>query len=154
MVQNDDQPRGRQDFSRNGQFEGDYERFETPETSRSSRPVSRSSESDSHKESKERHVTRLPGGRVLKGPRPIQRKNAQFWTEISDDVDALVEPIDASVREQKAATEDSAKDDERAVKRRPRRSTAARGRKAREKTAKPTSTGPKPSQRGFKWPTS
>lgn len=153
MAQNDDQPRGRQDFNRDGHFEGDYERFETPETSRSRHPVSRSSESDSDKESKERQVTRLPDGRVLKGPRPVQRKNAQFWTEISDDVEALVEPIDASVPEQKAATEDSAKDDERAVKRRPRRSTATGGRKAREKTAKPTSTGPKPSQRGFKWPT-
>jgi hypothetical protein len=149
MAQNDDQPRGRQDFNRNGRFEGDYERFETPEASRPQRPVNRLSEGNLDKESEERHVTRLPDGHVLKGPRPVQRKKAQFWTEISQDVEALVEPIDASVPVKKAPTEDS----KPAVTRRPRRSTAARGRKAREKTAKPTSTGPKPSKRGYKWPT-
>jgi hypothetical protein len=158
MVQNDDQPRGRQDFNRNERFEGDYERFETAETSRPQHPVSRLSEGNSDKESNERHVTRLPDGRVLKGPRPVQRKNVQFWTEISHDVEALVEPIDASVPVKKAATSDSAEDSERAVRRKPRTSTegtATRGknRGARQSKPKARSTGPKPSKRGYKWPT-
>jgi len=159
MAQNDDQPRGRQDFNRNGRFEGDYERFETPEASRPQRPLNRLSEGNSAKESEERHVTRLADGRVLKGPRPVQRKQAQFWTEISDDVEALVEPIDASGPVEKAPTQDNAEGSMTKVTRKTRtrtEGTAARGRNRGTKQSKPKarSTGPKPSQRGFKWPTS
>src|SRR5207237_10181927 len=43
----------------------------------------------------EGHVTRLPDGRVLKGPRPVQRKNAQFWSEISNGTEQLIDRADA-----------------------------------------------------------
>ncbi len=138
MAQNDDYPRGRHDFSRHERFEGDYEHFETPETPRQSR----SYRDEAHQGGEERHVTRLPDGRVLKGPRPVQRKNAQFWTEVAHDTEALVEPI--NVPEKEVA---SMQDKEPTV------SPPAHGRKFKEKTAKPRSTGPKPSRRGFKWPT-
>src|SRR5258708_12591789 len=41
----------------------------------------------------EQHVTRLPDGRVLKGPRPVQRKNAQFWTDVTQETESLLEPV-------------------------------------------------------------
>ena len=138
MAQNDDYPRGRHDFSRHERFEGDYEHFETPETPRQSR----SYRDEAHQGGEERHVTRLPNGRVLKGPRPVQRKNAQFWTEVAHDTEALVEPINVPEKEV-ASTQDKE----------PTVSPPVSGRKFKEKTAKPRSTGPKPSRRGFKWPT-
>ena len=152
MAQNEDQFHSRQDFNRRERFEGDYERFETPEALRPRRPISRSAKGDSNREREERHVTRLPDGRVLKGPRGVQRNKAQFWTGISGDVEALVEPIDTSVSENKDAVEDR----EPAVTSKSPGSAkgkAARSRKAKQDKAKPRSTGPKPSKRGFKWPT-
>jgi hypothetical protein len=154
MAQNDDQLRRRQDFDVHERFEGDYERFETPEMSRRRRPISRESDSHADNEREELHLTRLPDGRVLKGPRAVQRKNAQFWTEISDDVEELVEPISAPVLEKKTPSEDS----KPTVTRKPRvraEGSDARGKKDKTKQdkAKARSTGPKPSKRGFKWPT-
>ena len=77
------------------QFEGDYEQFDAQETPKRSDPVERGS---NHRHARnddnsERHVTKLDDGRVLKGSRPAQRKNAQFWTEINDDTSKLVEQI-------------------------------------------------------------
>ena len=77
------------------QFEGDYEQFDAQEASKRSEPVERGS---NHRHSRnddnaDRHVTRLDDGRVLKGSRPAQRKNAQFWTEINEDTSKLVEQI-------------------------------------------------------------
>jgi hypothetical protein len=43
--------------------------------------------------SRERHVTPLPDGRVVKGPRPAQRRNAQFWTDISQETGDLIQPV-------------------------------------------------------------
>src|SRR6266700_3739271 len=59
------------------QFEGDYEHF-----------------NDSDTQPEERHVTRLPDGRVLKGPRPVQRRNARFWTDITDETQTLLQPVE------------------------------------------------------------
>lgn len=151
MAQNDNQPGGRQDFGRREHFEGDYEHLETPGRHG---PANRSYQHHADQENEGRHVTRLPDGRVLKGPRPVQRKNAEFWTEVSDDAKALVEPVEASVPVKEAPTENN----EPIVTDRPRtrtKGTAARTRKpgAKQRTTKPRSTGPKPSQRGFKWPT-
>jgi hypothetical protein len=153
IAQSDDQPRRRQDFDRHEHFEGDYERFETPNTSRPRRPFNRSKEGNTGKEREELHVTRLPDGRVLKGPRPVQRKNAQFWTEIADDVEDLIEPIDASVPEKKVPSEDSKPTATRKERVRAEGSVD-RGKKdkTRQSKAKSRSTGPKPSKRGFKWP--
>jgi hypothetical protein len=35
----------------------------------------------------------MPDGRVLKGPRPAQRKNERFWKNITDDTENLVSQI-------------------------------------------------------------
>ena len=42
-------------------------------------------------------MTRLPDGRVLKGPRPAQRKNAQFWTGIANETEELVKQVETLV---------------------------------------------------------
>ncbi len=137
----------------------------------------------------ERHVTRLPDGRVLKGPRPVQRRNAQFWTGVTSDTGELVgrvqeekpnqqtqeEPTDEVVEMSSVpanevteipSTEESIVTNEQSnagisevtsadesvseatpPKRRTRTASAV------TRTKKPRSTGLKPSQRGFKWPT-
>jgi len=126
-------------------------------------------------EPEERHVTRLPDGRVLKGPRTVQRKEAQFWTGIADETEDLLKQIeilegpetaevsmvskapdellDGAVQESSADVETGAK-----AVRKPRSraaSTIARNKKdlKKEKAVKPRSSGPRPSQRGYKWPT-
>jgi len=127
----------------------------------------------------------------LKGSRPAQRKNAQFWTDIAKETENLVEQVETpsvptEEREQhgqdEAAQEilsqvvpvdvEGVKSVEGAegaegtasdaqiptVKRKPRARSASaviREKKPRAKadTKKPRSTGPKPSRRGYKWPT-
>ncbi len=137
----------------------------------------------------ERHVTRLPDGRVLKGPRPVQRRNAQFWTGVTSDTSELVgrvqeekpdkqthvEPTDDAIETPSTPTngvtempsaegsvvtneqpnegisEDASTDKSASEAVPPKRRT--RTASAVTRTKKPRSTGPKPSQRGFKWPT-
>ncbi len=154
---------------------------------------------DRHSEDKnevqpERHVTRLPDGRVLKGPRPVQRREAQFWTDVTentselmsrvtdkkvgdtdtnsqenltdanvtvpalpqtelltidnmDAVDALaILPDEVFAEEASAEIGEASSTEEAPKKRRPRVASAV------ARTKKPRSSGPKPSQRGFKWP--
>jgi hypothetical protein len=112
----------------------------------------------------ERHVTPLPDGRVLKGSRPAQRKNAQFWTDISQDTEELVnqvQPPEATaknVADEQAQTSTSPVDEHSATVTRavsPRAKAAKHAARAnrKEKIDRPASSGPKPSQRGFKWPT-
>src|SRR5450432_978857 len=94
--------------SYNEQFEGDYERFNNNEERpaprdiphRGSRPEGNTSRSKPRQnEEEERHVTRLPDGRVIKGPRPIQRQEARFWTEVKDDTESLVGNIQAETKD-------------------------------------------------------
>jgi hypothetical protein len=172
-------------------FEGDYERFDTPVTQRAdkpARPYKGGKEPEfSRSEPVERHVTRLPDGRVLKGPRPAQRKNAQFWSEISNETEQLIDRVEApalpaeeqsgaqpvefrqeGTLEQASPAEEKARTTKEATPKKPRARTtsatkeatpkkphAARNGTRSKKTTveKPRSTGPKPSQRGFKWPT-
>lgn len=151
-------------------FEGDYERFNSEEsrTGHNARPSSfRSPRNQQGKANPqqtakpERHVTQMPDGRVLKGPRPAQRKNAQFWTEVSEDTDDLLNQIHLPTPEEveKERGEDLSQSTERSPKepatrpRKPRGSAAARS-KSNTVSPKPRSTGPRPSQRGFKWPAS
>jgi hypothetical protein len=126
------------------QFEGDYERF-----------------NDSDTQPEERHVTHLPDGRVLKGPRPVQRRNARFWTDITDETQTLLQPVETKrvSSHKQAQTGASAKTGtpKSPPKSRTHKASAVtREKKSRGKQAvtKPRSTGPKPSQRGFQWPTS
>ncbi|GAC1401398.1 MAG: hypothetical protein NVSMB49_15760 [Ktedonobacteraceae bacterium] len=131
----------------------------------------------------EQHVTRLPDGRVLKGPRPAQRKNAQFWTGITKDTSDLVTPIHETIDrptqealpaevvempsmpenvEMPSVTEgvatvgqspDAGISDETVTKEAPQK-RRTRVASAVARNKKPRSaTGSKPSQRGFKWPT-
>lgn len=120
-----------------GQYEGDYERFSSFEQHPERRQTG--ARRFARRQSEERHVTRLSDGRALKGPRPAQRKNAQFWSEISEDTDALV----PHPHENEQAGQGT------------HRSTGSAGSpRKREKNVKPESGNnvPRPSQRGFKWP--
>ena len=94
--------------SYNEQFEGDYERFNNKEDRpaprdiprRSSRPEGNVSRGKPRQhEEEERHVTRLPDGRVIKGPRPLQRQEARFWTEVTDDTESLVGNIQPGAKD-------------------------------------------------------
>jgi hypothetical protein len=82
-----------------GHFEGDYEHFGNNPRNNTARPTERPQRDQHYRRNeqdspaRERHVTRLPDGRVLKGPRPAQRKNAQFWTEIASDTEELMQQI-------------------------------------------------------------
>ncbi len=170
-------------------YEGDYERFNEQEQQEHRRPPAvgrpfqgkRSFDKPlARPEGEEQHVTRLPDGRVLKGSRPAQRKNAQFWTEIAKETENLVEQVEApevSAEEQGTAAQallsqevsidgenvkhaGETADDAQAptAQRKPRKRSASaviREKKPRAKadTKKPRSTGPKPSRRGYKWPT-
>lgn len=158
-------------------FEGDYERFNTekrfshpthspnghnrqPRAERNSAPAT------------ENHVTPLPDGRVLKGSRTSQRKNAQFWTEIAQDTSDLVEqvhtePADTTdPKENRPPTSESPEAASTTHQDTPTSSQQPQGRSARKprhaRQANPKkitpphtrATGPKPSQRGFQWPRS
>lgn len=160
-------------------FEGDYEgvgqehsqdmRFQRPE--RTERPRRNTFARNDKPNTEDHHVTRLPDGRVLKGPRPVQRKNAEFWNEIEQDTEGLLDHIQVPAAEPLDEAEaDSASDEHtpretteeyatgtegKAVHpaRKPRsRVASAVARNKKAATAKPRSTGPRPSQRGFKWP--
>jgi hypothetical protein len=188
-AQRDNQPHGRQEGpyrSRNGErFEGDYERFErrneTPNRRESSRRPDRPEgrapharppyRSEGQEQAEERHVTRLPDGRVLKGPRPVQRKEAEFWTGIAEDTEGLVSqvrvPESESVDTEQAGvdvelpTEESevtaaasSVEDKAETPRKPRtRSASATVRGKKAASTKESKGGLRPSQRGYKWPT-
>ncbi len=108
------------------QFEGEYERFHSFEE----RPARSQTGAQrfERRPPQERHVTRLPDGRVLKGPRPAQRKNAQFWTEIAEDTETLIPHPHGN-----------------------RQAGRKREKKASSAPASESNV-PRPSQRGFKWP--
>jgi hypothetical protein len=78
----------------------------------------------------------------------VQRKNAQFWTEIADDVGNLLEPIDESIPVKKEESElaETHKSRSRAS------GNVDHVKKIKAKKSK-ASTGTKPSKRGYKWPT-
>jgi hypothetical protein len=111
----------------------------------------------------ERHVTALPDGRVLKGPRPVQRRNAQFWADVSQDTEELVKQVqtpevtaqEVSDEQTQASVLPTQPDTETPHVVAPRSAVAKRAARAarKDKTERPIASGPKPSQRGFKWPT-
>ncbi|MHB8596085.1 MAG: hypothetical protein ACYDER_04660 [Ktedonobacteraceae bacterium] len=84
-------------------YKGDYERFNGAEDKPrfAGRPSLRYEKSKPRRpeakkpqpEVEERHVTPLPDGRVLKGPRPVQRKNAEFWTGIAQNTNELLNTV-------------------------------------------------------------
>ncbi len=102
----------------------------------------------------------MPDGRVLKGPRPEQRKNAQFWTEISDGTGELVKKVQVPQKstppeeENTRTLKNNRKKQATASEKPGRRSASAIKRKKDATPARTRATGPRPSQRGFKWPSS
>ncbi len=147
-------------------FEGDYEHFGYQngrnQFSRSSeRPQrgQRYNRNEPHQPNRERHVTRLPDGRVLKGPRPVQRKNAQFWMEIADDTEELMQQIpepparDPALEQTRADGANGKGSPAREKKPRAAQNKDTARKKKNSLEGQQPSRGPKPSQRGFKWPT-
>jgi len=170
--------------SYNEQFEGDYEHFNNEE-----RPAPRDTSHRGGKpevrkprpnEEEEKHVTRLPDGRVIKGPRPHQRQEARFWTEVKDDTDSLVSKIQSETKDvdtteivEVDAVQDvdvdaiapdtsvnvlvpDAEKEGKPVKKPRTRSASAtvRSRKTGDAKEKVRGVkGPRPSQRGYEWPT-
>jgi hypothetical protein len=145
-------------------FEGDYERFSTsnepiPYNTRSQH---RMYERDANEQQPEprRHVTPLPDGRVLKGSRPQQRKQARFWTEVIDDTEELLQQVQAPETTQEptiseVANSQPGQPQKNTRKKRATTSEQSSKRATRKKNvdpAKPHASGPRPSQRGFKWP--
>ncbi len=172
-AQRDNYPRRSQDFTRDAPqdelFEGDYERFDRHDAQRrpSDRPL-QDSPGKSRQQAEDRRVTRLPDGHVIKGPRPAQRKNSEFWTDVSHDAEALVNQVASSPTEDKAKDKTSrepadpikadATEQSKTKKPRSRAASAiARGKKVAAKKGtvkpKPPANVPRPSQKGFKWPT-
>jgi len=140
---------------------------------------------------------------VLKGPRPVQRKNAQFWSEISNETEQLIDSVEApalpaneqsvaqpvefrqeGTLEQDSPAEEKAETTKEATPKKPRARAASAtkveapkkpraraasatkeatpkkaraasdGKRSKKTTVKKApSAGPKPSKRGFKWPT-
>jgi hypothetical protein len=151
------------------QFEGDYERFSNyhepaPYHSRSQNRMHERAIYEQPTEP-QRHVTPLPDGRVLKGSRPQQRKQAQFWTEVIDGTEELLQNVQTPAttpeptipevtniqpaQSQKSGRKKRATTSEKSGKRTASETT----RKKNADAAKPHASGPRPSQRGFKWPT-
>ncbi len=143
-------------------FEGDYEHFDA---NNSAQPHARQTRVDTEalQPPEERHVTRLPDGRVLKGTPNEQHRNAEFWTEIAQESDELVQQIGPSNTLEVATNHPADLPTAASTKgkTKPRTHTASASTrerkttkaKVRQSTPKPRSTGPKPSQRGYKWPT-
>lgn len=131
------------------------------------------------REPEEHHVTHMPDGRVLKGSRPQQRKAAAYWTDIAHNTDDLLDGIEAAPAKQveqptdevsategeetlaSEGAETAAPEGEVTAESKPRRraaSAVSRSRnvgKAGTKKGKSPAVGadvPRPSKRGFKWP--
>ena len=154
----------------NEQFEGDYERFDGPRSQKrpAAQPPRRGKAPDrGQPEAEERQVTRLPGGRVLKGPRLAQRRNAQFWTEVADETEDLIDQVhpgptptkkQAGQRPKEALQETPVQEKGTPKAQRKPRARAASAVKrekkpgARKGASRTRPTVLKPSQRGFKWP--
>jgi membrane peptidoglycan carboxypeptidase len=107
-------------------------------------------------------VTPMADGRVLKGSRPQQRKQAEFWTEVMDNTEELVQQVQAPETTPEPAVSEVESVQPKKNERKKRATTSEQPRKraasavTRKKNAGPTkphAAGPRPSQRGFKWPT-
>lgn len=151
------------EFARRGAdqelFEGDYEHFDSSNSAQANTNQARGNEHIPH-QAEERNITRLPDGRVLKGTPHKQSRDAEFWTEIAHESDELVQQVEISpdreaVTEAPADTPVAAPAKGKTKSQTHTASAAKRDRKTkvRQSTPKQRSTGPKPSQRGYKWPT-
>lgn len=126
-------------------FEGDYEQFDQDAPQN---PGSRSKNQQGQgPQSQERHATRLPDGRVLKGPRPAQHRNAQFWTEVDQEAEGLLEHVKSPAKPRSARKTPAPK---KQAKTRTRAASSTVGDKqarARKSTSKPSPSAAKPPRR-------
>jgi hypothetical protein len=154
------------------QFEGDYERFtdyERAETREPAAPIERPAPAY------EKPVTRLPDGRVLKGPRPVQRKEARFWNGVEGETSELLSNVSTSqTPEEQPLPQEQPGAQKRPPTRaaRPKKPGESRAHKVKtvktaradgakpfsDKVARKNARGPqqpvtRPSRRGYKWPT-
>ncbi len=152
-------PRQRDKFSRRPQafsrfrpepeqFEGDYERFDAAQSS-----------SQEHADAPEQHVRDVSNGRAEQGSRAEKRKNAKLRAEITREADELVAPVvKPPAVTTEAVLEHPAGLPQATPKPKSRTRPASASKRERKTDAgqsKPRtrSTGPRPSQRGYKWPT-
>jgi hypothetical protein len=164
-----DQPSGRQQRPRSPErFEGDYERFDSHDDVSSpsrQRPERKRQQPNRNyhpaqaSQEKELHVTRLPDGRVLKGSRPVQRKKAHFWTEITDDAENLIQHIHTplSTDEDQRQAPDAPLPGRQEQEKKPpsaRKARTPRNAEEKEKKQNQNADGFKPAPRGFKRPAS
>jgi hypothetical protein len=153
------------------QFEGDYERFNDdeddiphPSPRPSGRPFrgERGNRASYEQPPEERHVTRLPDGRVLKGPRAVQRRDAEFWTEVAEDTDELLGQVHTPISPRHGGKRAGAKA-ERKTNSAPRSTARAKAapedsaprplnayRKAGPRPGGPRAAGSRPPQRRFR----
>ncbi|HEX7735915.1 MAG TPA: hypothetical protein VF458_13695, partial [Ktedonobacteraceae bacterium] len=152
------------------QFEGDYERFNDYERPNVPQPTEQPAPAY------ERPVTRLPDGRVLKGSRPAQRKQARFWNDVEGQTSELLSQIADEPQEGSAEPlpHDPASTPAAPARKpaRPKKPGESRIRKvktvktthaeesksrtakvARKNTQGPRKQTTRPSQRGYQWPT-
>jgi hypothetical protein len=133
-------------------FEGDYEHFDR---SSSTRPHTQAPHIP-----EERNVTHMPNGRVLKGTIDEQHKKAESWTEIAQESDELVKQVALEATSRDASDLPTGTPTKQRTDPRTRQASESKHErkpikaKGKQSTPKQRSTGPKPSQRGFKWPTS
>jgi hypothetical protein len=136
------------------QFEGDYERFDAANTAQSP--------SRAYADTRERDVRGVSNERVRKDPRDVKRKDAKLRAEITREADELVAPVVKPpdvVTTEEAAEHPADPPQTTPTQEKPESRTRAAGAARREKKtgagqSKPRarSTGPRPSQRGYKWP--
>ena len=152
------------------QFEGDYEHFTDHERAGTREPAARTERPEP---AYERPVTRLPDGRVLKGSRPSQRKQAQFWHGVEGETSDLLSNVSTPQESGEAPAETEEVPQVRPTARpaRPRKPSASGARKVKTvktvraddakphsaKVARKNAQGPqkpvtRPSRRGYKWP--
>ena len=153
------------------QFEGDYERFTDQERANTFEPAPRDQRPEA---AYTRPVTRLPDGRVLKGPRPVQRKQARFWNEVEGETGELLSHASTPpTPEEGSLPQDQPVEPKKAAPRaaRPKKPGESRVRTVKtvktaraegakpysDKVARKNARGPqkpvtRPSQRGYKWP--
>ncbi|HEY0753401.1 MAG TPA: hypothetical protein VGD98_05515 [Ktedonobacteraceae bacterium] len=154
------------------QFEGDYERFTEPRPANTHQTAQKR---EQFTPADERPVTRLPDGRVLKGSRPSQNKQANFWNGVEEQTGELLANAPTLNKAPEAAPEgDQVSVQETAAPRiaRPQKPGASRIRKVKTvkttraenekprtaKVARKNAQSPqkppvtRPSRRGYKWP--
>ncbi|MEO7019041.1 MAG: hypothetical protein ABI234_02700 [Ktedonobacteraceae bacterium] len=150
------------------QFEGDYERFDSHQGARHSEQA----------EYEEKHVTPLADGRVIKGSRPSQRKQARFWNGVAEETSNLLANTPPTLETPEQMSEPITSEDVQVEKPvRPRKSPTGKTKAVRtmstthdrgtggmksihgskvkalkRKTSSPQVPGTRPSRRGYKWP--